>query len=241
MLGSGYLPPITEGFSHFMAAEPIAPMVQSALQESESNGQTNPFDTHPSLRDRVAALSAFAAGPPGDTRCAVALLRDVRRWERRVLGAQINEDWAGNLKPLEWDEVVKAVYLPIFRAGVEKMSDTLRAFTIASVPTYLVELARLGTRLVGPEEPPASGEARAARMVQLLAHAIIAALVSRGWSAQTTVGNEITVRHGELEFRPLSELRDVVAGTVPTSTWKSRCLALGIAEVPLVAGSSGPT
>ena len=147
MLGSGYLPPITEGFSHFMAAEPIAPMVQSALQESESNGQTNPFDTHPSLRDRVAALSAFAAGPPGDTRCAVALLRDVRRWERRVLGAQINEDWAANLKPLEWDEVVKAVDLPIFRAGVEKMSDTLRAFTIASVPTYLVELARLGTRL----------------------------------------------------------------------------------------------
>jgi Zn-dependent protease with chaperone function len=236
VLGAGFLPPIAQGFASFLSSVRIAPVMEAVIRDAEARGETNPLDTHPSLRERVLALSALPEGEAGDTRSAASLLRQAGRWERGVLGTTVNEDWARGLQPLEWDKVAEQVYLPLFRQRIAQFSDLLRPFTCGSVPTDIGVLAGLGARLTTFGEAPPSEAERASRMLQLFSQAIVVALVDRGWTASTVPGEEVLLALDGRDMRPLLELSAVASGVVDAQQRSTRWGTLGVADVPLVAG-----
>ena len=65
VLNSGYLPPLAAGFARFVQVESVSSNMATAIQTEEAEGESNPYDTHPPLRERVAALKALAAGAMG--------------------------------------------------------------------------------------------------------------------------------------------------------------------------------
>ena len=109
-------------------------------RREEAEGESNPYDTHPPLRERVAALKSLPQGSDGDTRPAVSLLGDPQRWERRLLASAINEDWARSLTPVAWDKVVETVYVPMWRQAVKENAKNL-AGTLVSRPSFAGKLA----------------------------------------------------------------------------------------------------
>ena len=111
ILSSGHLPPVSQGFSRFMKTERVAASLAQAVQKEEADGRTDPFDTHPSLKERAAALRPLPEGAAGDERPATALLSDLGAWERRILGAVVSDEWARGLKPVTWDRVVPDIYV----------------------------------------------------------------------------------------------------------------------------------
>jgi heat shock protein HtpX len=233
VLRSGYLPPITRGFAHFMQADRVASGIHSVVKLEESGGTTDPFDTHPSLRDRVSALSGLTQGSAGDTRTASDVLIHIDEWERRVLGAAVNPEWAHDLKPLAWAEVVETIYVPMYRKQVHKHTALLRDFTASTIPTSGVELARLGASLLSSDDGVVDDHARAARMIALIAAGLTLALFDCGWIAETTPGDEILVRRDGHEVRAMTELNAVLSGTTTPAQWRERCHTLGIAALRL--------
>jgi Zn-dependent protease with chaperone function len=86
LLQAGRRPPLARGFSHFMGAEGVQEATRrhtEALREEE----TDAYASHPTLRERLAALGFDSidgdAAPTADP--ASALLRDRERLERGVL------------------------------------------------------------------------------------------------------------------------------------------------------------
>jgi Zn-dependent protease with chaperone function len=230
VLNSGYLPPMTAGFDRFMQAEGISARLQHAVRTEEAEGATDPLDTHPPLRERVAALSALPHGEAGDTRPAVSLLSNPALWERRLLGVAINEDWARSLKPLGWDKVIETVYVPMWRAAVKENAANLREMTPVTLPfarSSPLGAAGQGTGL------DVDGEA-AAVQVRVVTIALSLALHELGWIAMTSPGEEIVFRREGHEVRPFSDLSAVAKGEVSADAWNERCVALGIANVPLI-------
>jgi hypothetical protein len=73
-------------------------------------------------------------GEAGETRPVVALLGDPQRWERRLLAASINEDWARSLSPVTWDAVLEKVYIPMWRAAVKENARVLQGVTLTRLP-----------------------------------------------------------------------------------------------------------
>ena len=63
VLNSGYLPPLAAGFARFVQVESVSSNMATAIQTEEAEGESNPYDTHPPLRERVAALKALPQGP----------------------------------------------------------------------------------------------------------------------------------------------------------------------------------
>ena len=132
VLNSGYLPPLAAGFAKFVQVESVSATVARSIESEEAEGESNPYDTHPPLRERVAALNSLPKGNDGDTRPAVSLLGDPQRWERRLLASAINEDWARSLTPVAWEKVVETVYVPLWRQAVKENAKAPRRHPVVA-------------------------------------------------------------------------------------------------------------
>jgi hypothetical protein len=230
VLGSGYLPPVTLGFAQFLECQHVTASMDALVKHYEEAGETNQYDTHPSLRDRVAALAPLATGAMADTRPAIVLLRDLPSCERRVLAA-VSGDLA-SLKSIAWTDVGQKVYVPIWRKRLEQYGKLLSGRTVATAPTTRADFIRIGRATLAKHEE-AQDEESIGRAWQLVIAGIGLALVSNGWTAQTPPGLEVMLRRGGEELRPYTELNAVVEGKVPPADWHSRCAALGIGHLLL--------
>jgi len=105
-----------------MSTPSVATDLADAVTREEADGSTDPYDTHPSLRDRLAALTTQTPGQLGDVRPATSLLRRLPRWERQLLGTIVDDNWARALKPIDWDKVPETVYVPAWQESVTEMS-----------------------------------------------------------------------------------------------------------------------
>jgi hypothetical protein len=65
-------------------------------------------------------------------------------------------------------------------------------------------------------------------------------MAALGWSVEASPGDETILRSNGRELRPYSQLRAVLDGRAPSSQWRERCAALGIADVPLWGASPAP-
>jgi Zn-dependent protease with chaperone function len=231
VLNSGYLPPLTAGFARFVEGDAMQARIALSIRSEEEGGESNPYDTHPPLRERVAALNALPAGTTGDTRPAMSLLGDPARWERRLLGAVINPEWAQSLKPLSWDNVIDEVYVPMWRAAVKEHGGLIKG-TILSRPAFAGKLA----------DAIARGQLHDAEQavlfrVQIMSTALSLALHSSGWSARTAPGQEVVFQRDGHEIRTYSELMSVASGKVTGGQWAERCVALGIEGLAIGEGA----
>lgn len=79
MLGAGFHPPLAEGFSRFIASTSVARAVSDSIDQELKEGKSNPYDTHPPLRERIAAAESFPprAQPTPDPP-AISLLHNFR-------------------------------------------------------------------------------------------------------------------------------------------------------------------
>ena len=230
---SGYLPPVHAGFSRYLANPAMRPYLDRMVQHEEEQGKTDPYDTHPSLKDRIAALAGLPPGSSGDTRPAASLLSDFGRWEAHVLTSDTGPEWARNLTPVSWHEVSDKVYMPIWRERVDRHGHLLRGLTIATLPTSSAGLIAIGRQLFGDaiEEPP-EHEA-VGRAFQLILAAIVLRLTPLGWTVDVQPGDEVTLRRDGHELRPYAVLAGFMQERSTPDEWRAQCIAMGIAGVPL--------
>jgi heat shock protein HtpX len=84
----GFLPSITDGFAQFLAAPVVAEKVLEGIETEMREGKSEPYDSHPPLRDRVAAAQKLATSSHEiDTRPATELLDNIDDEEVRFLQA----------------------------------------------------------------------------------------------------------------------------------------------------------
>jgi Zn-dependent protease with chaperone function len=91
LLNGGFRPPIAEGFARFTRAPRIAEAIRKQAEEQAASGTSNKYDTHPSLREREAALAGLpeAGVLPADPAEALTLLDGVPELE---LALELGED-----------------------------------------------------------------------------------------------------------------------------------------------------
>ena len=85
VLNAGFRPPLTEGFRQFVQSGKVAEAIGKHLDEELKEGKSNPYDTHPPLRERIAAVEKLPPGDVGrDDPAAITLLGDVPALENQL-------------------------------------------------------------------------------------------------------------------------------------------------------------
>ena len=229
VLQAGFRPPLADGFGQFIQAGPIAEAINKHVDEELKNGKANPYDTHPPLKDRIAAVEKFPAGEiPASDPPALCLLEDVPALESELLITIAGPETAQKLKPVLWCDVGAQVHQSQWKKLVESNAKALKGITPESLPQLAADLKQFGLQLVdyGGMRPPADKAPGLAAFVTGASLAIL--LLNNGATAKSSPGNPLTISLGGIAIEPFTILPALASGKITAETWAQQCAQLGI-------------
>jgi len=231
LLSSGRRPPIGAGFSAFIRAESIDKAANAHLQRELAEGKTDPYDSHPSLAERIAGLQDVPPGDPDVSPPAEALVDDPLALERaqaiHLFGAE-----AGELPPVEWDAVGAEVYLERARRLVEAHGELLDGATAGELDTVVDQLGRVAGELQ-QREPELEVEHARDFAAALISDGLLVALHEHGWSVEAPPAEPVLCCRGDDRVPPHAVVHDLREGRLSAGAWRERAQQLGIAGLRL--------
>jgi len=234
VLNGGYRAPLSGGFRAFLGVPHVKQAMDTMLDGALKHEQTDPYDSHPALPDRIAALQDLARNgdyTPDDAQPAIELLGDVDRAEGLLLAFM----GGTHLTPLGWSEVAERVFLPRWRKRAANTTKLLEGTTLGALPDA-VQAHR--EALVRAQLPKSAASVPVDLENELIAGALGAAisvtLVDAGWSLRTDVGEPVSVHSGDQHLEPFNLcLRIGDRAVFSQSAWDKSLQAAGVDELPL--------
>ncbi|HEX6548614.1 MAG TPA: hypothetical protein VF134_07735, partial [Candidatus Dormibacteraeota bacterium] len=234
-LRGGFRPPLLEGFARFTGVPRIVTAVGQVLHTAMTAPQRDPYDSHPPLGERLAALQAAPEHPPlaGDPP-ASSLLDDLPQLELDLLAHFVGSGVI-HTEPVMWNELAVRQYLPGYRANVLRYGDLFRGATLLELPDVLARSVTIGQairhRAGGP--PPSPEEATDIAR-KTLACCLTVALVDTGWQFSMPMeGNATLSRPGAPSLEPFSAVFRLAGGELPPEEWRRWCADSGSGNVRL--------
>ena len=231
LLSSGRRPPIGAGFSAFIEAETIDRAANEHLRRELTEGKTDPYDSHPSLAERIAALQDIPPGETDESPPAEALVDDPLALERAQAVHLFGAD-AGALPPVEWDAVGAEVYLERARRLVEAHGELLGAATAGELDEVVDQLGRVAGELQR-REPELEVEHARDFAAALISDGLLVALHKHGWSVEAPPAEPVLCCRGDDRVPPHAVVHELREGHLSPGAWRERAHQLGIAGLRL--------
>ncbi|MFK7931137.1 MAG: M48 family metallopeptidase [Myxococcota bacterium] len=225
VLSHGRMPPIAAGFASFLASPNIATAVEKNIQEEVETGEGDPFDSHPCLRDRLAALDAFEQRDRStDDRPSICLINDIEKWERAVLQPMLSIS-VNELAAVPWARVGSEVSLPQQREVAKEAMVSLAGQALADLDLSKASVAALGRQAASGPVDDAAAHRVGTYVLQAL---VLVTLVREGWELESLPGRPYTATHGEqrFELNALLQSHDSVAAA--KEAWLAALDAAGV-------------
>jgi len=241
VINDNALPAVGDGFSRFVAVPKIDQQIRKAVDRELQEGKTNPYDTHPPLRDRVAAAETFETGTvEEDAQPASSLIDRPDATELRFLEAANPDLKPGSVQWVSWDKIVDQVTVPSWRKFTQEYASALDGVTAETLPAQIPNLLKVGSAMRDPKGMLLGPEQRTRRAAHFFGVALALALIDRGWKLDLAPGIfELRGPAGEPNIFPVIE--EMLSGKMTAQNWVELCRKLGIADVPLSpAGAQQP-
>ena len=130
VLSTGSLVAVGDGLTRFMAVPRIAEAIGKSLETRLRDEKTERYDTHPPLRDRIAAAQKLPdSSAPQDSQPASSLLENLENAEIRFVEDRVEDIRPGSLKYVPWNEVALRVTIPGWQQFVSEYSEPLQGVT----------------------------------------------------------------------------------------------------------------
>jgi heat shock protein HtpX len=237
-LQQGCLPPVLEGFSRFLVAPKVAEAVKSGLDQELREPRTDAYDSHPPLRDRIAAAQRRADGRSSeDDSPAVSLIDSLPEEEERLLKFINPQLDLAAFQRVSWDAIGEVGILPAWRKARESHADLLWQVTAESLTDAVRNLRALGSRIPDPKGMLLTREQRDQRAASLLGMALGLLLVDAGWKPCAPPG-EFYLTRGDERLNPFLVVQDLAAGKIAGEAWIDKCAALGITGLSLFGSAA---
>jgi Zn-dependent protease with chaperone function len=221
VLSAGFLPPLADGFGQFLREPQVADAVSRATQEEMMTPKTHPYDSHPSLPDRIKALEGLPPGAESESDPPALSLLENPSGAEAPLAASLLKPGAPALRPVSWDDVGLEVQVPYWESRIRREKELLAGQTVADIPRLTLPSSR-------------DDDARRTRSVTL-GCALAVALAGTGWTVESLPGAAPVLHRGPDRVEPFSITRDLKDGKLTEPAWQERAAALGIASLGLSA------
>jgi Zn-dependent protease with chaperone function len=236
-LGEGSLPAVGDGFQRFVVAPAVSSEISKNLSRRLQEQKTQPYDTHPPLRDRIrAARNVPETYSPQNTEPASSLLDNLPATELQFVETCVPDIRPGSLKHVAWNDVASQVTIPSWQKFVKEYSEPLRDVTAGLVPDYVSKFPEIGSRIRDPKGMLLSPPQRTARAGRLFASALALAMIRHGWELQVQPA-AFRMGLGDEEFNPFGAIDKLMSGKLSREEWQARCRELGISDLFLLHDS----
>ena len=204
-LEHGRRPPIAAGFHGFLGSHDVRAQVDKVVEAEIAEAECNPYDSHPTLADRLRAVGAEPTGQvslPAASESAAALLRDPAALELALLQCRFGVETVAQLEAIGWEQA--GDHLPLLRRSLGEDAH-------AAPPEELLGYWRFA-----------------------LGRLALSALRRDGWTIQSTPGTPLVCRRGDDVVEPYSALSQAVEDALAAADWRETCTRLGVANLRLV-------
>jgi hypothetical protein len=226
-----YIPDIGEGFRRFLAAAPIAEFVKmQASQKKENLLSPHPFDAHPPLAGRIAAMKQLQVQDAEPDELQASSLFDQPQSAELLFLEKMNPQIRkGSLRHVAWDDVGTLVTIPFWRSEVAKFDPLLLSKRVVSIPDLLKQLPEIGSRMPDPKGTLLTPKQRTERASHVLGMAVSLILLEKGWEVHTQPAIFQLRRAGET-LDAFGLLKDLLSEKLSPEDWVRKCCQLDIAE-----------
>jgi Zn-dependent protease with chaperone function len=226
----GFRPALAEGFRAYLQSPHTAVAIPAILDAVLKEEKTDPYDSHPCLRDRLQALGGEASGEtpgPETQRPAMDLVKGIERLEPGLFGFLLGIN-PGRLDPIAWEESGDKVHRPALEEFLQPFSEKLQPLRISEYPEYFAEPGKVAERLKEIGGVPEDPEAQRMFISQVLEAHLILRLCARGWTLRSRPGEPLEcLPQGSdastkgLVFGTIRE--DLEGKPVSREKWAARC------------------
>ncbi|MGH2640770.1 MAG: M48 family metallopeptidase [Actinomycetota bacterium] len=228
VLFSGSLPPVAEGFSRFLEGSETRAALDRVTEEDLREGRSDPYDSHPSLRQRLDALKDAPHQPAlVPDPAAIELLQNEPILEGALL-TRITRVDVPSLKPIGWDDV-GSVWLAIWRKRCQEEHKALAGITPDMLPRVCQDPAA-HERLIRLPKP---GLSRHNVLWSVIGAALAVVLTRRGWAMDAGPGDPVVVSRDGLVIEPFDVMPHLLDGRLSGEAWQRTCGEAGIAGIDL--------
>lgn len=236
VLSSGHRPPLLAGFAGFVRSERMRTAAAQQLERELAEARADPYSSHPTLAERIAAVGECPAGAPDESPPAHSLLDDEAALEQRALARLGAVD---ELAPIAWEDAAERVWIVSYRDLVGNHRDLLDGITVSGLGRVATDPTPIATAL-RQREPELDGDYAAGLARHLLGASLTLALVRSGWRAQALPGEPVSVVSGDDRIVPSEVVAALAAGETTPDAWHDRAVSLGIADEDLGRGEPAP-
>jgi len=203
-LSAGFRAPMTSGFAKFFAAPLVKEVIAERFDGFLEREITDPYDSHPSLRDRIEAVKdligteAKDSGPP-----ALELLEDIGAIEQAFFDYFSISALKTALQPLDWLEFSDRVLLPIWQkqAAYAPLGNT----TCAELPDFIRKNGRELVRdVLGLLDESIPDEQLPELLGPIIGPPIAAGLVRGGFTLSAVLGEQVVLTRGDIPIEPFA-------------------------------------
>jgi Zn-dependent protease with chaperone function len=228
----GYIPPLSDGFGQFLKAAPVARQLSTIIERESKESQTNPYDSHPSLKDRITALQSLSAEPANtDDSPAIALIKDLTELEMAILKPLADKNHLPDLKSVSWENLVALVYIPNWQKMVNEQKPFLAGLTVESLPDLAVGLDHRENKLANAGNLNVAQTSKLTNSV--VGAALTLALMKHGWRIVTSPGEPVyAVKEGQ-KINSFDILVQLKSNSLAANEWLNICQKLGISKLDL--------
>jgi heat shock protein HtpX len=233
VLAAGFRPALAQGFARFLAASGVAQQVRRAIEAEIAAVPGGPYDTHPPLRERLAAVQHLAPGAVTvDDRSAVSLIDRLPELEMELLVAATGDATLRSHPTIAWDDVLEKVWIPSWQRARTDHAALLAGVTPASLPEVTGRLVELGRRIA---DKPATDDGASRLATSVVGCALAIALHEQGWKIEAPVGGRVRASASDRTIEPFTIVPRLANGDLRPEAWEKKCGTLGIATLALGA------
>jgi hypothetical protein len=230
-------PAFAAGFAHFLSAPRIEKAVAEATAREIAEGKSDPYDSHPPLRERLAELAKLTQGktPEADVPAA-SLLRRLDSLEAELLAFVTGDTEIKSWRSIDWEKVGEEVYLPSWRSVTKEYNQGLQGVRPIDFPQVAADLIAFGKRFTPKSELPAVDVLKQ-RAIESIGAAFAMALHNHGWLLRADPGEPFRFFRDETCIEPFSILNKLNSGELSKEAWEQQCRDGGVADWDLGATS----
>lgn len=232
LLARGRLPEVGAGFTQFLTVEKMTKALDDALAHELAEGQSDPYDSHPPLRERIDAASALD-GPtkPADARGAVELLGGAEAIESKLVASFVD----GKLEPIAWRDT-GLVWAEIWRERARDVADALKDLRVDAIRLDRASIVARAKHIADEWTlADTSTEDLIAWWVQVTGYALATLVLERGYQIETAPGEPARLVSGDDRVDVFQEIGRYMKGEETDEAWRARWEARGLADRALVS------
>lgn len=228
----GRRPPIGDGLRRALGTDRVQQIVRASLEQRLEQAEHDPYDSHPTLRQR---LEAFGTGPddepPATGPIASSLLVDREQVEIGLLVALFGEGARG-LEPATWEEL-EPIWLEGAAGLTSRNASLLEGRTVRDAPRMARDFGNVAIALRRENPDIGSEDEVKARVRTVLPAALAVALVDAGFTYTAPPGEPPACVRGDERFEPWEDLWLISERTADRDAYIERLERAGVADAPL--------